>query len=96
MKKIKEQFRLMLVANSKTNWTEGIFWAIIICFLLFTSANIYLMIRPLSNDVKEIIDQEVNSSNIIFDQKTIEILKSKQGPETKIILPGGKNPFISL
>jgi hypothetical protein len=46
--------------------------------------------------MQEIIDQEVNSSNITFDQKTIDILNSKQGPETKVVLPGGKNPFTSL
>lgn len=96
MKDIKEQFRQMLSANSKTDWTKGVFWAIFICFVLFSGVNIYLLFRPLSKDMQDIIDKEVNSSNIIFDQKTIDILKSKQGPETQIVLPGGKNPFTSL
>jgi hypothetical protein len=95
MKNIKEQLKRLLTANSKTDWTKGVFWAIFICFVLFSAVNFYLLFRPLSKDMKNIIDKEVNSSNIIFDQKTIDVLKNK-GPGTQIILPGGKNPFTSL
>jgi hypothetical protein len=96
MKNIKEQIRLLLVANARTNWAKGVFYALLSCFVIFTLANAYLLFRPISKDVKEIIDQEVNSSNLIFDQKTIDLIKKRQEPNTVISLPAGKNPFTPL
>jgi hypothetical protein len=46
--------------------------------------------------VKDIINTEINASNIIFDQKIIDSLKTRQVPNTPTATPGGKNPFISL
>jgi hypothetical protein len=96
MKKIKEQIRLLLVANAKTNWTKGVFFALFACFIIFALANVYLLFRPISKDVKEIIDQEVNSANLNFDQKTIDTIKKRQEPNTVITVPVGKNPFTPL
>lgn len=96
MNKIKEEISKLASANAKTNWTKGIVWAIFICFFLFLAADAYLLLRPLSPEVKNIIDSEVNSTNIIFDQNVLDSLKTKQGPEAPIISPTGKNPFTPL
>jgi hypothetical protein len=96
MKKIEEQFRLLLAANAKTNWLSGVFYALLLCFVIFLLANVYLLVRPISKDVKDIIDLEVDSSNLIFDQKTIDAIKKRQEPNAVISLPGGKNPFTPL
>jgi hypothetical protein len=96
MKNIKEQIAKLISTNAKSNWTKGVLWAILICFIVFVIANTYLLFRPLSNEVKGIIDGEINSSNINFDQKTIDALKTRQVPNSPTVTPGGKNPFTSL
>lgn len=96
MKDIKEQFAKLLTSNSKTNWAKSVFWAILICLALFICADVYLLFRPLASDVKGIIDDEVESVNINFDEKTLEGLRQKEDLSTPINLPKGKSPFTSL
>lgn len=96
MKNIKEQFKQLVASNAKSNWVKGVFYALLICFGVFVVANTYLLFRPISADVKGIIDEEVDSSNISFDQKTIDSIKKRQEPSTSILPSGGKNPFTPL
>lgn len=96
MKNIKEQIAKLISENAKTNWIKGVYWAVFACFILFLAANAYLLFRPVASEVKEIIDSDVNSSNINFDQKTLDSLKTRQGLDTPIVPPTGKNPFTPL
>lgn len=96
MKKPELKLNLNINLRGKikgTLWQKAI-WAIMVVVLLLASlACVYLMFKPLSKDIKAIIDDEISSSDIIFDQKTIDSIKARQVPSVVPDTSSGKNPF---
>lgn len=90
---LKFDFSKLERNNRGSSWQKAVFGALIISLVAYLAATAYLYFRPLSSDIKESIDSEVSSSNISFDQKTIDMLKSRQQPPDTTATSGGKNPF---
>jgi hypothetical protein len=90
---IKIDFSQFERSNRGTSWQKAVFGAILVSLCFYLSALAYLYFRPLSPDIKASIDSEVSSSNITFDQKTIEMLKNRQQPPANTTTIGAKNPF---
>lgn len=94
MKIPKITLKLNLKDKGKgSTWQKALFGVILATLILMTAATLYLIFRPISKDVREVIDQEISSSDIIFDQKTIDSIKERQTPSTIPDTSGGKNPF---
>lgn len=90
---IKFDFSAFERSNRGTSWQKAVFGAILVSLAFYIAASAYLYFRPLSQDIQESIDSEVSSSNISFDQKTIEMLKLRQQPPQNTAGGSGKNPF---
>lgn len=82
------------LSNQKTMWQKGLFYAVIASLIIFIGAMVYLFFRPLSSDMKSLINEEINSSNVSFDKKVIENLSKKQQPVKSSEPTIGKNPFL--
>ncbi len=82
------------LSNQKTMWQNGLFYAVIISLVIFICAMSYIFFRPLSSDMKQIINEEINSSNVTFNEKVIEDLSKKQQPIKSSETTVGKNPFL--
>ena len=80
-------------SNRGTSWQKAVFGAILISLAFYIGASAYLYFRPLSAEIQTSIDSEVSSSNISFDQKTVDMLNKRQQPPANTTAIGGKNPF---
>lgn len=78
----------------KPNLQKDVFWAIIVSVLIFIGAIGYQFIKTPGKEVLELIKEENSSSNIYFDQKTIDEIKERQLPPESKQSSVGKNPFI--
>jgi hypothetical protein len=98
MKKIdfKEQLSKLTASSKKTSWHKAIIWTVLLCLIIFVCANIYLIFKPLSPEIQITIDDEIKSSDITFDQKTIENIKKRLQIQYTPSPSTGKNPFISF
>lgn len=97
MKKINLKFNLNLKTKTKgTLWQKALLGVILATLVLTLAACAYLLVRPISKEVKAIIDQEISSSDINFDQKTIDNIKARQTPSIVPETSSGKNPFASF
>lgn len=89
----KESLGNLRNSNLGSSWEKGIFIAVLVSLVIFLAANVYLIFKPIPDDLRAIIDEEINSSNITFDQKTIDSLKERQNPPESETPISGKNPF---
>jgi flagellar motor component MotA len=98
MKKINLKLNLkqLTMKNRGTVWQKAILGVLLALALLFTVACGYLFFKPLSAEIKDIIDGEISAVDIIFDQKTIERVKERQKPLDNSGVTTGKNPFASF
>ena len=94
MKALKIDLSKLSRSGRNSSWQKAILGAIGISVVFYLLAAGYLFFKPLSTEIKDIIDQEVSSTNISFDQKTLEMLKSRQLPPANTQTTSGKNPFI--
>lgn len=93
MKKIKFNIKKLQKQNKNFNWQRAVFGAVAISALIFGIACAYLMIKPVDNNIKAIIDEEISAVDVIFDQKIIEEIEERQIPTEKKEPSSGKNPF---
>jgi flagellar motor component MotA len=99
MKKLeikKIDLRALLGKSKGTMWQKAVMAALLCMAVLFTLGCGYLFFKPLSADIKKIIDDEISSVDIIFDQKTIDGVKERQKPIENTGVTTGKNPFASF
>lgn len=94
MKKFKIDLNKIKISNRNSNWQKGISGALLISLGIFFLALVYLLVRPLSKDVQNIIDTEISSIDVVFDNKTIDMVKKRQEPNQTTAPTVGKNPFI--
>jgi hypothetical protein len=94
MKDIKDKILKIKESNLKTSWTKAIFATLLVSLVIYLAFNGYLFFRPIPTQIREIIDTEVNSTDITFDTKTIDKLKQRQNPTENTAAPVGKNPFM--
>lgn len=92
--KIKKIDLRALIGKSKgTMWQKAVLATLLSLAVLFTLGCAYLFFKPLPVDIKKIIDDEISSIDIIFDQKTIDDIKERQKPIENTGTTTGKNPF---
>lgn len=98
MKKIDLKLNLKLLANRNrgTVWQKSILGVLLALLVLMLGGCGFLFFKPLSTDIKNIIDEEISSVDIIFDQKTIKSIEERQKPSESIETTTGKNPFASF
>jgi hypothetical protein len=77
----------------KADWQKSLTLALFISVLIFGVAIIYLILKPIDKSISTIIDEEISSTNIIFNQKTIDLLGERRVPEEIQVSSAGKNPF---
>lgn len=94
MKKIDLNIKQLRMLNKNPDWQRGLLAATLLSLGIFALFLGYLLIKPINKEIKAIIDEEISSTDIIFDQKTIETLKKRQEPATLSAPAIGKNPFI--
>lgn len=94
MKKIKFNTQEINKYNKNPDWQRGVLLAVITTLGIYFFALAYLFIKPVSSDVKGVIDREVSSIDIIFDQKTLDLLDKRQEPKNFTPPVVGKNPFV--
>lgn len=82
------------LVKKKINWQKSIFITLLLCIGVYIILLGYLFIKPISSEVQEIIKDELTTSDINFDQKTLDSLKKRQQPSTPSQAPIGKNPFL--
>jgi flagellar motor component MotA len=82
-----------IIGKQKSSWHKGILLAASLSVVIFVAASAYLLFRPLNSDLKRIIEEEVKSTNIIFDKKTLEDIKKRHQPQTILESSGSKDPF---
>lgn len=92
-KDIKFDFSKLTKNNRHSSWQKAVLGAVLISVAIYLIMAGYLFFRPLSQDIQDIIDQEISSSNISFDQKTLLMLKNRQEPPANTQTESGKNPF---
>jgi hypothetical protein len=79
--------------NKGTLWQKGILGVNLLLALFIVLSCSYLFIKPISSEIKNIIDDEISSVDIIFDQKTIDSIEARQEPSSTKDTSVGKNPF---
>ncbi len=82
--------------NKSTLWYRAIYYALIISVAIFTVACLYLFFKSIPSNITTIIDQEISSTNVKFDTKTLEMVKERQNPKETTESSSGKNPFSPL
>lgn len=75
------------------DWRKSFFAAILLSVIIFVLGIGFLFIKPLEKDIKGIIDEEISSTNVIFNKKTLELLRERQAPAAQTPAAAGKNPF---
>lgn len=98
MKKINLKLNLKLLANKNrgTVWQKSILGVLLALLVLSLVGCGFLFVKPLSTDIRGIIDTEISSVDIIFDQKTIKSIEERQKPSESVEATTGKNPFASF
>jgi len=81
------------ITEEKSSWQRSLIVAAILSFLVFSIASAYLFFKPLNSEVKRIVEEEISSSNIIFDAKTIQGIQKRYQPQTNINNAASKDPF---
>lgn len=81
------------VFNNKTSWQKALFWTFLISFVIFSFSNFYILFKPIDKNIEAIIQDEISSTNITFDKKTLETIRIRQEPATVTAPEIGKNPF---
>lgn len=94
MKDIKDQLLKVKESNLKTSWSKAVFATVLVSLAIYIGFSVYLFFRPVPTGIREIIDTEVNSTDITFDTKTIDKLKQRQNPNENTAPAVGKNPFM--
>jgi len=78
----------------KTSWQKGIFITLLLGIVIYLVLLGYLFIKPVSPDIKSIIEKELSTTDVKFNQKTLDSLQKRQQPSAPAQPPTGKNPFI--
>lgn len=82
------------ISAEKSMWQKGFLAVAVITVIIFSISCAYLLIRPINEDLKKIVEEEISSTNINFDKNTLDNLEKRRAPE-KITAPStGKNPFM--
>jgi hypothetical protein len=81
---------------SKVNWQRGLYYSLLAITVLFIGLVTYIMFKPLDPELENIIKEEISSSNITFDQKTLDNLKKRLEPTPASQIPTSKNPFVGF
>lgn len=94
MKKLELKFKFNLREKTKNSlWQKALLGLALATLILIVASGAYFLIRPISKEVKAVIDGEISATDIIFDQKTIENIKARQVPSEVPTITSGKNPF---
>lgn len=93
LKKTKLDLKKIKLNTKNTEWTRGVYFALVISVVIFGLLCIYLFFKPISNDLKLIIDDEISSSDVRFNKSTLEMVKERQNPKETSEPSSGKNPF---
>ncbi len=93
MKKIKININKLKKQNKGFNWQRAIFGAVAITTLAFSLACAYLAIKPVTPEIRAIIDEEISSVDVIFNKEIINDIEERQKPTEKKEPAPGKNPF---
>lgn len=81
------------IGREKSSWQKGVLFAAIIVFVALLAACVQLVFKPLNQEIKGIVEEEVSSTNIIFDKKTLDDIKKRYQPQSTINPTGSKDPF---
>lgn len=81
------------IGREKSSWQKGVLFAAIIVFVALLAACVQLVFKPLNQEIKGIVEEEVSSTNIIFDKKTLDDIKKRYQPQSTINPIGSKDPF---
>lgn len=82
------------LGTKKTSWQKGVFITLILGLTSYVVLLGYLFVKPVSPEVKSIIEKELSTSDIKFNQKTLDSLQKRQQPQAPVQPATGKNPFI--
>jgi flagellar motor component MotA len=94
MKKLKFSLKFNFKSRTKGSlWQKALLGVALATFGLMVILSAYLLIKPISKEVKNVIDEEISATDINFDQKTIDNIKARQVPSEIPTITSGKNPF---
>lgn len=93
---IKEELTNLKEQNLKTSWQKALFSTVLVSLFIYVCFAAYLFIRPIPDDVREIINTEINAADIKFDKKILDNLKKRQSPPDVAAPSTGKNPFLAF
>lgn len=82
--------------SQKTDWQKGLLISVFVCFLILFFGCLYLLLRPIPQEIKEVIDDDVSSADIRFSEETLKRLEERQSPPQAEDPRTGKNPFSSF
>lgn len=75
------------------NWQKSLFTVVLISVIAFAGIVAFLFVKPIEKNISKIIDEEISSTNITFDKKTLEMLRERQKPSEVSPASSRKNPF---
>lgn len=94
MKKINLKKNKINLKLQRPNWQKTLVLAALASTFIFALCCLIILFRPLSKNIKEIIDKEIAETDIYFKKKTLERLEKRLEPEEKKEPSTGKNPFM--
>lgn len=92
-KKINIDFKKLQKSSKNTNWQRGVYLALLITLAIFVIGCAYLMFRPIPSSIKEIVDEEILSTDISFNESALNDIRERQNPTQTPKPETGKNPF---
>lgn len=88
-----KDLKINLKMGKASDWQKGLFLALLSSLVIFFLGVIFIFFKPATPSVKEIIDEETASTDISFDKKILEMLRTRQNPTLNTPSSAGKNPF---
>lgn len=83
----------LISSNKGSDWQKGLYLAVISVLVIFILACAYLFIKPIPENIKQSINEELDSIDITFNKETLENIKARQNPVQQEVTSKGKNPF---
>jgi uncharacterized protein YpmS len=94
MKNISIDFRKLTRENKNSDWAKSILFVLFATVLALYLIVVYILLSPLDQNIKEIIDNQANESKVEFDIKTINTIKERRNIPVTPNTSSGKNPFL--
>lgn len=88
-----KNLKINLKMGKASDWQKGVFLALMASLVIFFLGIIIIFFKPTGQEITRIIDEETASTDITFDKKILEILRTRQNPSINTPASAGKNPF---